>query len=147
MSPTLWHSSVVSVFLSGAPREGHSCEAYRSHCLQKWIETCLGIPSEMSTWVLRQDTHMLAGFGGMGTPHVQQRLQRNETHISSKQHYLDYKESGESVWYSHVAVAAGGRLLHVLHDYNNRESTDQSRRLLSSIQMTVSRLIILRLSV
>lgn len=46
----------------------------RSHCLQKCTVTCLGIPSDMSTCVRRQATHMLAGLGGMGTPQVQHRL-------------------------------------------------------------------------
>lgn len=62
-------------------------ETHRSHCLQKCTVTCLGIPSEMSTWVRRQATHMLAGLGAMGTPQVQQRLEGrdakvNETHIN-----------------------------------------------------------------
>lgn len=49
-----------------------------SHCLQKCTVTCFGIPSEMSTWVRRQATHMLAGLGGIGTPQVQHRLWRTE---------------------------------------------------------------------
>lgn len=52
-----------------------------SHCLQKCTVTCLGIPSEMSTWVRKQATHMLAGLGGIGTPHVQHRLQKREATI------------------------------------------------------------------
>lgn len=47
-----------------------------SHCLQKCTVTCLGMPSEMSTWVRKQATHMLAGLGGIGTPHVQHRLEK-----------------------------------------------------------------------
>lgn len=38
----------------------------------------MGIPSVMSTWARRHPTHMLAGLGGMGTPHWQQRLEHRE---------------------------------------------------------------------
>lgn len=38
----------------------------------------MGMPSVMSTWARRQPTHMLAGLGGMGTPHWQHRLEHRE---------------------------------------------------------------------
>lgn len=52
--------------------------AHLSHCLQKWRVPCLGMPSVMSTCARRHPTHMLAGLGGMGTPHWQQRLEHRE---------------------------------------------------------------------
>ena len=39
-------------------------------CTETWESfTCLGIPSVMSTWILRQATHRLAGLGSIGVPH------------------------------------------------------------------------------
>ncbi len=51
---------------------------YLSQNLQKYMETCLGIPSVMSTLDLRQDTHRLDGLGAMGTPHSQHRLKERK---------------------------------------------------------------------
>ena len=47
---------------------------YLSQFLQKWIVTCFGMPSVMSTWVRRQATHMLAGFGSIVVPHSQHKI-------------------------------------------------------------------------
>lgn len=42
---------------------------YRSQLRQKWICTCFGMPSVISTSLRIQLTHMLAALGGVGAPH------------------------------------------------------------------------------
>ena len=54
---------------------------YRSQNLHQCSVACFGMPSVMSTSVRMQSTHMLDGFGAIGTPHWQQRLAaRNPPH-------------------------------------------------------------------
>lgn len=55
------------------------CSSYLSHPLQKYRVACLGMPSDMSTCVRRQATHIFAGLGSIGVPHWQQRLERQNT--------------------------------------------------------------------
>lgn len=52
--------------------------AYLSQPLQNCRVACLGMLSVMSTRVRRQPTHILAGFGSMGSPHSQQGLRVRE---------------------------------------------------------------------
>lgn len=47
---------------------------YLSHPLQKCNVACFGIPSVMSTCVLKQATHIFDGFGSIGVPHWQHNL-------------------------------------------------------------------------
>lgn len=47
---------------------------YRSQLRQNCNVPCLGMSCVMSTWVRRHDTHMLAGFDDMVTPHWQHNL-------------------------------------------------------------------------
>lgn len=50
---------------------------YRSQLRQNCNVPCLGMSCVMSTCVRRHDTHMLAGFGSMVTPHWQHNLNKH----------------------------------------------------------------------
>lgn len=49
---------------------------YRSQLRQNCNVPCLGMSCVMSTCVRKHDTHILAGFGSMVTPHWQHNLRR-----------------------------------------------------------------------
>lgn len=56
---------------------------YLSQFRQKWMVTCFGIFSVISTWVRMQPTHIFAAFGSIGTPHWQHSL-KNEILVNCK---------------------------------------------------------------
>ena len=53
---------------------------YLSQNLQKYIITCFGMSDVISTFVRKQPTHMLEGFGAIATPHSQHNLKWIECH-------------------------------------------------------------------
>lgn len=71
----LRNNNAMSSLLSGAAAI-HECGGcrYRSQFLHQLAIICFGMPSVISTSFRTQFTHMLAGFVGMGIPHLQHRL-------------------------------------------------------------------------
>ena len=65
----------------------------------------MGMPSVMSTCARRHPTHMLAGLGGMGTPHWQQRLEdREEKSVTNSNSALRGDSYGNPRWQPKVRV-------------------------------------------
>lgn len=83
---------------------------YRSQLRQNCNVPCLGMSCVMSTCIRRHDTHMLAGFGSITTPHWQHNLNENkpttvEKHLIRNTYvYGDFGQctiSSRDYWYSH----------------------------------------------
>ena len=67
-----------------------NCFFYLSQPLQKNKVACFGMPSVISTWALKQATHILEGLASIGTAHWQHNLKKTIKEFYINNTFLSY---------------------------------------------------------